>query len=200
MRPVLSTLAATLLLTSFPTAPAFAGWKLIESGSENMLKKGGMTVTANGDWNRQTSRPGKKAEEWTMDGFSLNRVAFYGEIVTGDTLYKDRNKKERPLPTFDSSMLPPDIINWFEATIRIVRETAIFEVDNVQPFEFSGNPGFRFTYSYVDGDELKRRGDAAGAMIDGKFYMMDYSAADIHYFDKDHDKFEAMLQSLRVTS
>lgn len=180
--------------------PAHAGWKLIPANEEARLKKSGMTVTPTKEWNRWTRRPGKKAEAWTLDGLNLNEITFYGGIETGDTLLKDRNKKTKPLPRFDSSMLIPDIVQWFEANNRIVLDTALFEVDSIVPTQFAGQQGFRFTYHYVaTGDELVRKGEAVGAMVEDKLYLINYAAPEIHFFDHNRDDFVQLVESVRFS-
>jgi len=193
---LLATVAATVLSIS---VPAQAGWKLIQPDVEAKLKKSGMSVTPKQEWNRWSRRPSKKSEIWTIDGMSLNELSFYGGIVTGDTLFKDRNKKTKPLPKFDSNMLIPDITQWFEASHRIVLDTALFEIDSIKPFEFAGNPGFQFTYHYVVKDELNRKGEAVGAMIDGKLYLINYTAPEIHFFDQNRDNFINLISTIRMT-
>lgn len=190
-----------LAISLVAVTPVQARWKLIEGGAPVTMKKTGLTVTPPQDWNRDGSRPGKKARSWTRDGYSLNQITFFGNIEGGEMLYRDRNKKTQPLPKFSSSMLIPDIVTWFEANKRIVFGTALFEVSAVEPFQFAGHPGFRFKYNFVtSADELKKRGDAAGAVIDDKLYLINYVGADIHYFDKDHAQFEAILASAKLGS
>lgn len=200
MRKLLLNMLAVLTFAGMPAAtPAYA-WKFIKAGETVKLKKSGMLVTPPQDWNKDGSRPGKKAESWTLDGYSLNHLTFFGGIKTGDTLYKDRRKKEQPLPAFDSSMLIPDIVQWVEANKRLVFGTALFEVQSVEPAQFAGHSGFRFKYTYVTSDDdLKKRGDAVGAMIDGQLYLIDYVGADLHYFERDLGQFETIVTSVQLT-
>ncbi|SIN94265.1 hypothetical protein SAMN02745824_2380 [Parasphingorhabdus marina DSM 22363] len=190
--------AATIAL-SLPV-PVEAGWKLIAANQEVKLKKSGMLVTPKQEWNRWTRRPGKKAEAWTLDGLSLNEITFYGGLQTGDTLLKDRKKKTKPLPKFDSTMLVPDVVQWFEATNRIVLDTALFEIDAIEPAQFADQPGFRFTYHYVaTGNELVRKGEAMGAIVDGELYLINYTAPEIHFFEHNRDDFLNLVNSVRLT-
>jgi len=55
-------------------------------------------VTPSEDWNRNTDRPIKKGEVWTLDGAVLNELYFVSGLAAGETLFRDLDKKENPLP------------------------------------------------------------------------------------------------------
>ncbi len=169
---------------AFSTPACARGFKLAVAAQPIAVAKSDLTVTPSQDWNQLGARPGRNPESWTMDGLSLNDVTFYGGVPNDDTLFKDRNKKDRPLPHFSSTMLAPDVAQLFEQTYRLVNDTPIFKIDGMEPAKFMDKPGFRFTYSFTSqDDEVRRKGEANGAIIGGKLYMITYEAPVIYYYD-----------------
>ena len=179
--------------------PALAGWKVVPAGAPAAVAKSPMTATPAVAWNRSTSRPGPKAEMWTLDGALLNEVTFFGGIAPGEPIFKERQKKDKPLPRFKAGMLPTDVVTLFEASNRIVTESSLFQVDKVEPASLGGHKGVRFEYHYaVQGDQLNRRGEAVAAVVGGKLYLINFAAPELHYFDRDVPKFRALVGSVKI--
>ena len=185
---------------SLIATPALAGpWNLVPASQPIAVAKSSLTVTPRSPWNRWKLRPSKKGEIWTQDGVSLNALTFSAGIMAGEPLYKERNKKDLPLPKFNPNMTAPDIVQMFEATNRILLKTSLFEVDNVEPAKLAGHDGVRFTYHYVVQDEeVRRKGEARAAIIGGKLYLIDYAAPAIHYFDTGIEEARAIMDSARL--
>ena len=177
-------------------APAGAGFKLMPAGQSFQVGKSSLTVTPDRDWNRLGSRVGRNAESWTLDGLSLNDITFYGGIADDQTLFKEIDKKEKPLPRFSKTMLLPDVASLFEGSYRIANGTSLFTIDSIEPSMFAGRPGFHFAYSFtVETDEVRRKGEAVGAIVDGRLYMITFEAPVIHYFARDVDAFRNLAAS-----
>lgn len=194
MRKVMVALAGVALIA----APAWA-YKLVRRGSPISVAKSVLTVTPAIDWNRAQSRPGRDAEAWTLDGLSLNEITFYGGIPNGRALFKEVNKREKPLPRFSSTMLVPDVVQLFESSYRLAGGSSLFTVESVEPATFAGANGFRFTYTFtLEGEEVKRRGEATGAIINGELWMMTYEAPAIYYFDRNLADYRALVGTATV--
>jgi hypothetical protein len=194
-------IAGSLLLVAVIgfSVPAVAGYKLMASGKPVAVAKSGLTVTPNTAWNKLGARPGRNAESWTIDGLSLNDMTFYGGIPNNQTLFREVDKKNKPLPRFSSTMLLPDIASLFESSYRIAASTSLFSVDSMAPAKFGGSDGFSFSYSFtVQDEEVERKGLARGAIIGGKLFMVTYEAPKIHYFDKYDDAFVAIADGAAV--
>lgn len=179
------------------SAPALAN-KLIKAGQTVEVAKSDLQATPKIDWNRLNLRTGRDAETWTLDGELLNDVTFYGEIEDGKTLFREVDKRNRPLPRFSSTMLLTDIPAMLESSYRIARETPIFEITNAEPTTFAGRKGIRFAYEFLGPDEVRRRGEASAAIIDGKLYMSSYEAPMLHFFDKSVEAYREVLASLKI--
>lgn len=190
-----ATAAAALIMAT----PAAAGFKLMPAASPVAVGKAGLIVTPSIDWNRLGQRVGRNAEAWTLDGNSLNDLTFYAGIEPGRTLFREVDKKNRPLPKFSASMLPPDIAQMFESSYRVAAGTSLFSIDEVAPARFANADGFRFSYSFtIQGEEVRRKGEATGAIIAGRLYLVAFEAPEIHYFDRDIAAYRALVETARV--
>ena len=145
---------ATTMAVALIAAPALA-YKLVPHGQPIAVAKSPLTVVPAIDWNRMQKRPGRNAESWTLDGIPLNEITFYGGIADNESLFREVNRRDKPLPRFAATMLAPDVVQLFESSYRLAGGSALFTVDSVAPAMFAGQPGFRFTYgkAYPEYDE-----------------------------------------------
>lgn len=188
-------IVAALLLTA---APARAH-TLIAKGVRVSVAKSALTVDPAIDWNRMSSRPGRNAEAWTLDGLALNEVTFYGGIANDRTLFKEVDKKNKPLPRFTAEMLPTDVVQLFETSYRVAGGSALFAVDQVEPATFAERRGFRFRYHFtLENEEVRRDGEATGAIVDGKLYLVTYEAPTIYYYARNLNDYRAVAASARL--
>ena len=136
----------------------------------------------------------------TLDGLTLNDVTFYGGIADNQTLFREVNKRDKPLPRFSATMLMPDVASLFEGSYRVALDTSLFSIDGMEPAQFAGNPGFRFNYSFtIESDEVRRKGEAYGAIIGGKPYMATFEAPAIVYYDRNIEAFRDLVRTARFT-
>lgn len=166
-----------------------------EKGKPARVAKSAMTVTPPRDWNQLAVKPGKNAETWTLDGEQLNDVTFFGGIGAGQPLVKERNRKREPLPRFSSTTLLVEIPELLGTTYRAYRKISQFSVTGSKPDRFLNRDGIRFTYEYVDQDDLPRRGEALAALVSGKLYMMTFDAPRLHYYDRALADYRALALS-----
>ncbi len=182
-------IAAGIMLAS----PLLAG-ALRPAGVAVAVARSNLTVTPDQAWNKG-ARPGRLSEAWTLDGLTINELTFYGGIADDKTLFREVDKTNRPLPHFSKTMLAPDIAQLFETSYRVAIGTSLITVDKIEPATFAGASGFHFTYSFVGPDEVKRKGEARGAVIGEKLYLITYEAPRIHYFDRDLPSFGKIADS-----
>ena len=169
------------------------------AGIVQPVGKLGLSVTPPNDWNRLGIKIGRNAESWTLDGLSLNDLSFYAGIENGRTLFREVDKKNRPLPKFSSNMLLTDIVQMFEGSYRVASGTSLFSIGTVEPVSFACHPGVRFSYRFVQQDEeVKRTGEATGAIIDGKLYLITFEAPSIYYFDRDIAAYHRVVESAKL--
>ena len=172
---------------------------LLRVGERVEVAKSDMAVTPGAEWNRWTSRPIKKSEVWTRDGTNLNELYFVSGLPEGETLYKDRNKKEQPLPKLSGSLDLTEIPEFYESSTRLVLGTSLFEMTSVEPAQMGGHDAVKFTFEYaVEGSPLKRKGLAMGTMVGGKLHLITFLAPATYYFDRDKAEVEAIMNSVTL--
>ncbi len=197
MNRVFKTVAA-LALVSLPLAPAYAGWKVIAPGVETKTKSGLISVSPTGDWNRFTGHPMKKGEVWSIDGPTLNELYFVSALAAGETLYKEYDKKNNPLPKLGASLQLTDVPEFFESSFRVAAGSSLFQVTGSEPAQFGGRPAIKFSFDYsVEGSPLVRKGIAIGSVVDNKLYLISFAAPSTYYFDRDRAKAEAIMASAK---
>ena len=195
MTRVLGSLALAAAIGGGVTGVQAGAFHLAATGVKAFVANSGLAVTPSQDWNHLGRRMGRNAESWTMDGLTLNDVTFYGGVAANETLFKERSAKDKPLPRFNTTMLPPDVEQMFEESYRIANDTTIFHMDKIEPAKFLGVDGFRFFYTFTALDEVARQGVATAAIRDGKLYMITYEAPTIHYFDKSLGAYDKIVDS-----
>jgi hypothetical protein len=194
----IAAIAIGLSLAAAPTA-ALAGWKVMPQKAPAAVAKSKLTVVPKSDWNRWSSRPSNKGETWTLDGVTLNELSFFAGIDAGEAIYKERDKKDKPLPKFDPKMTLPDIVQMFEASNRIIKETSLFKIGEVEPAKLAGHDAVRFTYEYtVKDEEVRRKGEGRAAVIGGKLYLINFAAPAIHYYDAGIGEVRAIMDGARL--
>jgi hypothetical protein len=149
------------------------------------VAKGSMKVQPSIAWNKapKTAFDIPQEENWTQNGPMLDTITFIGGLKDGQAIARQRAKDEQKVPPFRSNMTPQDLVSMVESYYRIKARATVFETTGVSPTTFLGQNGIEFNFSYVTGDEVKRRGRALLAIVDGHLYFMSLDAAALHYFD-----------------
>jgi len=186
---------ALAVIPALLLATAADAHKLRAKGVKVAVAESTLSVTPSRDWNRLSARIGKNTESWTLDGGQLNDVTFYGGIAPGNPLVKERSKKKEPLPKFTGTTLLVEVPELLETTYRAYRQIGAFAVNSTEPVKFLGQDGVRFTYTYTDGDELTRKGEARAVIIKGNLYMITFDAPRLHYFDRTISDFHALVDT-----
>jgi hypothetical protein len=188
--------AAVLALALVPSAPALAGWKIATHGVATAVAASTLRVTPGEDWNRSSRRPIRKSEVWSLDGQTLNELYFVSGLAAGETLFKDADRKNNPLPKMSAAMQLTEVPEFFESSKRVSLGTSVFRITGTEPTQFAGSPGVKFTFEFaVNGSTLMHRGVAAGTVANNKLYLISYIAPSIYYFDRDRQKAELIIDS-----
>lgn len=187
-------LAGLICTASFAGAGAYANdyrqmGKLVKIGGSNLA------VTPPRDWNMLTVKPGKFVETWTLDGEQLNDLTIFAGIGAGQPLVKETNKKNAPLPKFTASTLLVEVPELLENTYRAYKQIGSFSLTQSTPIRFLNRDGIGFTYTYIDKDELPRKGEARAVVVAKKLYMITFEAPRLHYFDRNIADFRALADT-----
>ena len=186
-----------LLAAAALETPATAAWKTVPANVRTPIAQGAMTVLAPDGWNLWTKRPIKKGERWSFDGPTLNRIDFFAGLGPGEPLAKEIDRKREPLPKLMAGMKATDIAEMYEQTLRSRQGVADFAIEQIEPAPFGGQRGFRFTFRYSDG-ELGRKGEARGALVGDRLFMMVLDAPELHFFDRDVRGFRQIADSAAI--
>jgi hypothetical protein len=175
-------------------------YRLIEPGEERVAR--GMIVTPTIRWNRarRTTTDISREENWTLNGPLLDNLSFIGGLESGKAFVRHQRRQERQVPRFRADMSPPEIASMLETFFRVRSSTVEFEVINLAPRPFLGQPGFQIDYRHLDGDEVERQGRAVGAIVNNRLYLALLDGTRIHYFPTALPEFERIVESARLAS
>ena len=163
---------------------------------------GSLTVLPPRPWNRQRRfflfDSVRWVEDWTLNGPYLDGITFVAGLPNGEYLVRQRRSDERQVPKFRSTMTAPEVTAMLESAFRVRGGAIEFNTVSLQPRQFLGYPGFQFDFEHLDGDEVRRKGRAVGAVIGGRLYLMLFDAARSHYYANAIPDFEAMAKNARL--
>jgi hypothetical protein len=196
---------ASLVLITTLLLSGCAAYSIVPP-APTQVSKASMTVSPASSWNRIPSLVASagpntispKAEIWTQDGPLLNQLTFYGAIKDGEALFKLPSRADTKAPVFKASMLPQEVVEFVEKNYRVQTGSPVFNVTNVKPVTFSGQPGFQFDFDFTTNDEVRRKGRAAGAVKNGALYLIVYEGAAVHYFDRNLAEFDRMVAGATI--
>ena len=159
-----------------------------------------VAVTPPREWNRIAGtlfRDIREVEDWTQNGPYLDGISFVTGLKDGKALVRQRSRDDRQVPKFRSNMTPPEIAAMIESLFRVRGGAVDFNTTSLAPRQFLGATASSWIIDHLDGDEVRRRGRAVGAVIDGRLYLVLFDAARSHYFDALLPDFEAIVTSAR---
>ena len=206
MRPIRS--LALLLAAGALAACASAGGDGFGSGRYSLVRvteirvgDDSMAVTPPREWNKISSSlfvDIHAVEDWTQNGPYLDGISFVTGLKDGKALVYQRSRDDRQVPKFRSNMTPLEITSMIESLFRVRAGAVDFKTVGLSPRSFMGYNGFQFDYEHLDSDEVRRKGRAVGAVIDGRLYLILFDAARSHYYGALLPDFEAVVNSARL--
>lgn len=205
MKPIILAIAAAATLGGCSSGLGGEGFGLgiysLVRAAPREVGDGSMAVTPPREWNR-TSRiwvldDVRQVEDWTLNGPYLDSMSFVTGLRGGRYIIRQNKRDAQQVPKFRSDMTAPEITSMLESFFRVKAGSIDFRTTGLIPRTFMGYPGFQWDYDHLDSDEVWRRGRAAGAVIDGRLYLILYDAARSHYFNAAVADFEAVANSAR---
>jgi hypothetical protein len=195
--------AAALLLSSCAGAGGggfgYGGYSLVRV-KEVRVGDNSLAVTPPREWNKISGSlftDIRDVEDWTQNGPYLDGISFVTGLKDGKALVYQRSRDDRQVPKFRSNMTPPEIAAVIESLFRVRGGAVEFTTTSLSPRPFLGASGFQYDFEHLDSDEVRRRGRAVGAVIDGKLYLILFDAARSHYYNALLPDFEAIVGSAR---
>lgn len=168
---------------------------------ETRVGNDSMAVTPPREWNKISSSifvDIHAVEDWTQNGPYLDGISFVTGLKDGKALVYQRSRDDRQVPKFRSNMTPLEITSMIESLFRVRAGAVDFKTVALSPRQFMGYNGFQYDYEHLDGDEVRRKGRAVGAVIDGRLYLILFDAARSHYYGALLPDFEAVVNSARL--
>jgi hypothetical protein len=159
-----------------------------------------LAVTPPREWNRISASVFtdiRDVEDWTQNGSYLDGISFVTGLKDGKALVYQRSRDDRQVPKFRSNMTPPEIAAMVESLFRVRGGAIEFTTTSLAPRPFLGTNGFQYDFEHLDSDEVRRKGRAVAAVIDGKLYVILFDAARSHYYNALLPDFEAIVRSAR---
>jgi hypothetical protein len=177
----------------------YGGYSLVRV-KEIRVGDDSLAVTPPREWNRISASiftDIRTVEDWTQNGPYLDGISFVTGLKDGKALVYQRSRDDRQVPKFRSNMTPPEIAAMVESLFRVRAGTVDFTTTALVPRQFLGVNGFQYDFEHLDSDEVRRKGRAVGAVIDGKLYLILFDAARSHYYNALLPDFEAIVGSAR---
>lgn len=193
MKSVMPRATVALLLMLAACAPRYT---LVPPGSVAVARRS-LHVHPGIAWNRLPKGKHDIAweENWTQNGVALDTIGFIGALPDGRAIVRQRRKANQQVPAFRATMSPEDLVAMIESYYRIRAGAALFETRGVVPVRFLGRSGLQMDFAYVGADEVRRRGRAVLAVVDGRFYCLSLDGAALHYFDAALPEFDAIART-----
>ncbi len=178
----------------------YGGYSLIRV-KEVRVGNNSVAVTPPREWNRQSTSlfdDISTVEDWTQNGPYLDTISFVTGMKDGKAVVRQRSRDDRQVPKFRSNMTAPEIASMIESLFRVRGGTVDFKTLSLTPRPFLGASGFQYDYEHLDGDEVRRKGRAVGAVIDGRLYLILFDATRSHYYGASLPDYEAIVRSARL--
>ena len=178
----------------------YSGYSLVRV-KEVRVGNDSMAVTPPREWNKISGSlfvDIHAVEDWTQNGVYLDGISFVTGLKDGKALVYQRRRDDRQVPKFRSNMTPPEIAAMIESLFRVRAGAVDFKTLSMTPRPFLGTNGFQFDYEHLDSDEVRRKGRAVAAVINGRLYMILFDAARSHYYNALLPDYEAIVHSARL--
>lgn len=177
----------------------YGGYSLVRV-QETHVGDDSVAVTPPREWNKISSSlfvDIHAVEDWTQNGPYLDGISFVTGLKDGKALVRQRSRDDRQVPKFRANMTPPEIAAMIESLFRVRGGAVEFTTLSLTPRTFLGANGFQYDFEHLDSDEVRRKGRAVGAVIDGRLYLILFDAARSHYYGALLPDFEAIVNSAR---
>jgi hypothetical protein len=163
------------------------------------------TLTLNNlePWNKFP--PNNGLEIWTLDGLGLQTLRFNTKIKAGENIARREgsdsgpNAKYKDMPTFKKGMNALEVSEMFVASYQQLGLAGVV-ASNLRNEAFAGRDGFYFEIDFTDKEGLDRRGVVHGTVVDVVMHAIIYSAPKLHYFNRDRQRVDRLIKSVRFLS
>lgn len=173
----------------------------LASCASNTLQRAGastvfdMQLDSQLDWARIK---GARNESWTIDGTHLNLLRIYSQVKPNEHVFMARRERaSKPDgPWFRPGMRPDELRDLILDGIREQGSVNVSASD-LRPHRFGDADGVRFDIAMSSTSGLNYRGTVAAVERQGKLTSLVWSAPSEHYYARDSEQVNRMLDSMR---
>ena len=157
----------------------------------------GFAIMLSGDWSYvpEHLNPYCRGGFITRDGVTLNRVHFV-TLRPGDSLL--RGDRDAEIPRYRDGLTDEEKVAFITASLEGMGYGSLKLVEQ-HARELDGAPGARIAFTARQETGLDIRGEAALAERAGRLHLIIYLAPAIHYYDRDADAVDKLMNSFRFT-
>ena len=186
---------ATLLILIALVAGC-AQWTLVKA--ERVSVGDLYSVQPNSTWNRLVVG---HTEVWTLDGGLLQEIRFIRSLEDRDKLMPNPgySEKLKKMPSYKEGMTPIEVAEFVVASLSQAGLAKVATA-NLRPVKVGGKPAFRFDLTFALEKGLEKSGFAYGFNIEKKLHLILFTAARLHFFDRDSKKVEQLIGSIQFES
>tara|TARA_R110002072_G_scaffold45105_10_gene125719 strand:+ start:3076 stop:3684 length:609 start_codon:yes stop_codon:yes gene_type:complete len=154
-------------------------------------------------WNKLP--PNNGMETWTLDGTGLQALTFNTKIGAGENIARQSGADSGPaakyknMPVFRKGMNALEISELFVASYQQLGLAGV-QVSGLRSEAFAGRNGFYFELDFTDKEGLERRSVVRGTVQGDVMHVITFSAPKLHYFDRDRQRVERIIESARFLS
>jgi hypothetical protein len=135
------------------------------------------------------------AELWTVDGLALQALRFFDAIEDGEPLFDPGSQSDDKLPVFRRNMSATEVQEFLVHSVQRSGGARV-EASGLRPWKLGRVSGFRFELDFLNESGLEMQGVVAGAVDDGRLYLIAYTGTRAHYFPKYLPAVERILESV----
>ena len=162
-----------------------------------------LTLNTLEPWNKFPPKNG--LEIWTVDGPGLQTLRFNTKIKAGENIARQEgsdsgpNAKYKDMPTFKKGMNALEVSEMFVASYQQLGLAGV-AVSNLRNEAFAGRDGFYYEIDFTDKEGLDRRGVVHSTVVDDVMHAIIYSAPKLNYFNRDRQRVDRLIKSVRFLS
>ena len=145
-------------------------------------------------WNAFKSQNDER-EIWTLDGLALNTLLLVKGLEEGDTLF-EQTKDDNKAPKFRTAMRPHEVGEFITDSLAQGGAHNIRTFD-LRPAKIGSVEALRFSFEFLQENDLEVNGDALAWIDGGKFYALIFQGASIYYYPNYKDSVERLMASVR---
>lgn len=168
--------------------PGCAAWTL--TGGKYVSERDKYEVELPNGWRRPTAM--WDALRLTRDGEALQVVKIHRVHIDKDAPHTKRK--------FMLGMLPQEVAEVVIDDFRSNPNIGDHQVIENVPAKVGGHPGFRMVYTHQTKKGLKRKGAYYGVLVNDWYYYLVFEAPARYYFSKDHQTFERLKETFKITA